>query len=101
VSVLDAAVHEVPFHTPTCNPTIWAAFGESATIVAVSDPRLEMLNACVKAPFFDNVPEKVSVTGLDGVGAVTIGVLLHALIARMATNNSSARREYLSMNFLA
>ena len=56
-SVDEDAVHDVPFQTPNWKPTIWLAFGASETIEAVMEPRLEMLNACVNAPFFDNVPE--------------------------------------------
>jgi hypothetical protein len=56
-SVEDEAVHDVPFQTPSWKPRSWLAFGASETIDAVIDPRLAMLNACVKAPFFDNVPE--------------------------------------------
>src|SRR4249919_2711878 len=85
-SVEDDAVQDVPFHTPSCRPTIWAEFGASPTMAAVMVPRLEIEKACVKAPFFDSVPEKLSVTGVPGPGAIgRTGLLLHAPVARATT----------------
>jgi hypothetical protein len=54
-SLEEEVVHDVPFQTPSWKPTIWLGPGASEMIEAVMEPRLVMLNACVKAPFFDNV----------------------------------------------
>jgi hypothetical protein len=50
------------------------------------DPRLAIENACVKAPFFDSVPEKLSVTGTPVMGFVgRTGLLLQAPVTRATT----------------
>jgi hypothetical protein len=55
-------------------------------MAAVIDPTVLIENACVKAPFFDSVPEKLSVTGTPVMGFVgRIGLLLQAPVTRATT----------------
>ena len=59
--VAGLVLHAEPFQTPRLRPTIWVLVGCRLTMLALTAPRLAVVNECVNAPFLVSVPVKVSV----------------------------------------
>jgi len=68
--VAGLVLHAEPFQTPRLKPTIWVLVGCRLTMLALTAPRLAVVNEWVKEPFLDSVPVNVSVNVRGVVGVV-------------------------------
>jgi hypothetical protein len=91
--VAGLVLHEVPFQTPRLRPTICELVGCRLTMLALTAPRLAVVNECVNEPFWDSVPVNVSVNVRGVVGVVRDESVSfeHAPVARTATARRIAR----------